>query len=106
MRRVLVSEPDRDLQSLLVRQLERLGYEAVGDVPGSPPPAVDALLLEPASADGHSLLRSYGEEAPPVICFSIYPREAGLEPPGSVAYLVKPASAAKLAAALQLLFAV
>ncbi|HET7567078.1 MAG TPA: hypothetical protein VFJ91_03745 [Gaiellaceae bacterium] len=105
MRRVLVAEPDSDLSVLLERQIERLGYQPVRDTPDGPPPDVDAVVLEPASAVGHSLLRRFGDAVPPVVCFSIYPREAGLEPPGSVAYLVKPASFAKLGATLQLLFA-
>lgn len=40
-----------------------------------------------------------------VLVLGICPREAGLEPPGSVAHLVKPVSRAQLAAALGLLFA-
>ena len=38
---------------------------------------VDAMLLEPACAIGRSVLRRFGDDAPPVICLSIYPREAG-----------------------------
>lgn len=105
MRRVLVAEPDHDLSFLLERQIERLGYLPVRHTADGPPPEVDAVVLEPASAAGHSLLRRFGDAVPPVVCFSIYPREAGLEPPGSVAYLVKPSSLAKLAATLRLLFA-
>lgn len=105
MRRVLVSDPDSDVRRLIEQTLARLGYEAVHDAPGEPPPAVDAVVLEPSAAEGQSLLRRFGEGAPPVICFSIYPREAGFEPPGSRAYLVKPSSRAQLAQALGALFA-
>ena len=106
MRRILVADPDSDVRHLLETTLARLGYEPVRATAGKPPPRVDAVVLEPASAEGHSLLRRFGAAAPPVICLSIYPREAGLEPPGSFAYLVKPSTRAELGAALGLLFAV
>ena len=106
MRRILVSDPDSDVRTLLEQTLSRLGYETVRETPGEPPPLVDALVLEPACAEGQSLLRRFGEDTPPVICLSIYPREAGLEPPGSHAYLVKPSSRAQLAHALDSLFPV
>lgn len=105
MRRILVSDPDSDVRRLIEQTLARLGYEAVRAAPGELPPAVDAVVLEPAGAEGQSLLRRFGKEAPPVICLSIYPREAGLEPPGSRAYLMKPSSRAQLAQALGTLFA-
>lgn len=105
MKRVLVSEPDSDLSRLLERQIERLGYEPVRETPEGTLPEVDAVLLEPASGAARSLLRRFGDAIPPVVCFSIYPREVGLEPPESVAYLVKPSSLETLGATLQLLFA-
>jgi DNA-binding response OmpR family regulator len=106
VRRILVADPDSDVRSLLAATLARLGYEPVQPTEDEPLPEVDAVVLEPARPDGHSLLRRFGEAVPPVICLSIYPREAGLEPPGSFAYLVKPSSRAQLGAALGLLFAV
>lgn len=58
------------------------------------------MLLEPACEVGQATLGSYGAAAPPVVCLSVYPREEGLEPAASVAYLLKPASTASIAAAL------
>ena len=100
-RRVLIAEPDADVRELLELTVRRLGYEAVAvDERGD----VDAVLLEPASAMGRSVLRRFGADAPPVVCLSIYPREEGLEPSASVAYLVKPASSTEIADALRSVF--
>jgi DNA-binding response OmpR family regulator len=99
--RVLIAEPDADVRELLELTVRRLGYEAVAvDERGD----VDAVLLEPASAMGRSVLRRFGADAPPVVCLSIYPREEGLEPSASVAYLVKPASSTEIADALRSVF--
>jgi hypothetical protein len=38
------------------------------------------------------------------VCLRVYPREAGLAPPESVAYLVKPSSTAALGDALRTVF--
>ena len=100
-RRVLIAEPDADVRELLELTVRRLGYEAVAvDERGD----VDAVLLEPASAMGRAVLRRFGADAPPVVCLSIYPREEGLEPSASVAYLVKPASSTEIADALRSVF--
>ena len=103
-RRVLIAEPNADVRALLELTVHRLGYEPVlpheagrGDV--------DAILLEPACAVGRSVLRRFGSETPPVVCLSVYPREEGLEPSASVAYLVKPASSAAIGTALGRVFA-
>jgi hypothetical protein len=40
-----------------------------------------------------------------MICLSIYPREEGLEPSSSVAYLMKPASTTEISDALRTVFA-
>jgi DNA-binding response OmpR family regulator len=102
-RRVLIAESDDDVRDLLTLTVGRLGYEAVAaDESGN----VDAILVEPASAVGRSVLRRFGADAPPVICLSIFPREEGHEPATSVAYLVKPASATEIAHALRTVFAV
>jgi hypothetical protein len=93
-RRVLIAEPDCYVRELLETTVERLGYEVASDG------AVDAVLLEPGDAAGRSVLDRFGGDLPPIVCLSIYPREAGLEPAGSVAYLVKPASTAAIADAL------
>ena len=104
MKRVLVSDPDADIRALLEETLRRLGYEPVRSNGEGLPPAVDAVVLEPGCREGRSLVHRFGDGLPPVICFSIYPREAGLEPPGSVAYLLKPASRGELRDALSGLF--
>ena len=64
------------------------------------------MLVEPASAVGARCFERFGEDAPPVICLSIYPPEKALEHAASVAYLVKPASATQIAAALRVALAV
>lgn len=102
-RRVLIAEPDSDVRELLELTVERLGYEPVD---GAELHGVDAVLLEPGSALGDLLLRRLGDDGPPVVCLSIYPREHGLEPAQSVAYLMKPATAADIAEALRDVFAV
>ncbi len=101
--RVLIAEPDEDVRELLELTVRRLGYEAVA---ASECNDVDAVLLEPACAMGRSVLRRFGADAPPVVCLSIYPREEGLEPSASVAYLVKPASSTEIADALRSVFGV
>jgi len=103
MRRVLIAEPDADVRELLELTVERLGYEPVAAAEAAD---VGAVLLEPGSAVGHSLLRRLGDDGPPVICLSIYPREHGLEPAQSVAYLMKPAAAADIAEVLRGVLAV
>lgn len=98
--RVWVAEPNDDVRSLLELLVRRLGYEPVHDANEA-----DAVLLEPGCEVGRSLLDGLGHEAPPVICVSIYSRESGLEPPGSIAYLVKPVSQAQLGDALRVALA-
>lgn len=95
-RRVLIAEPDADVRELLETTVERLGYE-VAENDGE----IDAVLLEPACAAGRRAVESLGDDAPPVVCLSIYPRERGLEPATSVAYLEKPSSTAAIADALR-----
>jgi DNA-binding response OmpR family regulator len=101
-RRVLIAESDEDVRELLELTVRRLGYETVA----ADERDVDVLLLEPACAEGRSALRRFGADAPPVVCLSIYPREEGLEPAASVAYLVKPASSTEIADALRNVFGV
>ena len=103
MRRVLIAESDDDVRELLELTVRRLGYEAVT---ADECTDIDAMLVEPASAVGRSVLRRFGVDAPPVICLSIYPPENALVPAASVAYLVKPASATQIAAALRVALAV
>jgi hypothetical protein len=100
--RVLIAECDTDIRELLEMTMQRLGYVPV-DV--SDDCAVDAVLLEPACEAGRLALQRFGDQAPPIVCLSIYPREHGLEPASSVAYLMKPASTAQIAKALGRIFA-
>jgi len=101
--RVLIAECDADIRELLEMTVRRLGYVAVGATDDS---EVDAVLLEPACETGRSVLARFGDAAPPIVCLSIYPREHGLEPATSVAYLTKPATSAQIAKALGRIFAV
>ena len=97
-RRVLIAEPNADVRELLALMVRRLGYDAVESG------EVDVMLLEPACEVSRALLAEYGDEAPPVICLSIYPREDGLAPASSVAYLTTPSSVGAIANALETLF--
>jgi hypothetical protein len=101
---VLISEPNAEVRRLLELTVERLGYELVKAPPAGPPPAADAVLLEPAAPESRTLLHRFGDEVPPVVCLSAYPPEAGLAPPESVAYLVKPSSTAAVGDALRGVF--
>lgn len=101
--RILIAECDADIRELLEMTVQRLGYVPVDAADESD---VDAVLLEPACESGRSVLRRFGDNAPPVVCLSIYPREHGFEPATSVAYLTKPASSAQIAKALGGIFAV
>lgn len=93
-KRVLVCEPDPDVRRLLELTLEQLGHEPVSDG------AADVVLMEPSCPVAQTALRRFARRVPPVVCLSIHPREAGYEPPGTVAYLMKPIRKARLAAAL------
>jgi DNA-binding response OmpR family regulator len=103
MRRVLIAESDEDVRALLELTVRRLGYEPVAADESTD---VDAILVEPASAVGRSVLRRFEADSPPVICLSIYPREKALEPAASIAYLVKPVSSTRIASVLRTVFAV
>jgi CheY-like chemotaxis protein len=104
MPRILIAEANDDVRALLELTVERLGYEVVSPHERPARRDVDAILVEPGCAIGRSVLRRFGDDAPPVICLSIYPRESGLEPSASVAYLVKPASTAAIGDALRGVF--
>lgn len=101
--RILIAECDADVRELLEMTVRRLGYEAVDSLDGS---EIDAVLLEPGCESGRRALQRFGDDAPPVVCLSIYPREHGLEPSSSVAYLTKPATTAEIADALGGIFAI
>jgi hypothetical protein len=99
-RRILIAEPNDDVRLLLELTVRKLGYEPVAPSELGVRPKVDAVLLEPGDAVARAVLHRFGNRVPPVICLSIYPLEARLAPPGTVAYLVKPASMDTLATAL------
>jgi DNA-binding response OmpR family regulator len=99
-RRILIIEPDDDVLMMLELTVRKLGYEPVAPSELGSRPKVDAILLEPGHGLAHAVLHRFGDRIPPVICLSIFPPEARLAPPGTVAYLVKPASTDALAAAL------
>ena len=98
--RVLILEPHDDVRMLLELSMERLGYEPVAPT-DSGADEVDAVVLEPSWSDGHKILGRLAGHIPPVICLSIYPRESGLAPLESVAYLTKPSSLQELSDALR-----
>jgi hypothetical protein len=99
-RRILIAEPNDDVRTMLELTVRKLGYEPVGPDDLGVRPKVDAVLLEPSCMLARAVLDRFGNRVPPVVCLSIYPPEARLAPPGTVAYLVKPASTDALAAAL------
>ena len=100
MQRVLIVEPHDDIRMLLELSVHRLGFEPLAPADCGPGDA-DAVVLEPSWAHSRAILRGLGDDVPPVVCLSIYPREAGFAPPESVAYLLKPASLSELGAALR-----
>ena len=99
--RVLILEPHDDVRLLLELRMRRLGYEPVAAADGAEG-EIDAVVLEPGWVHGRAILRRLGKHVPPVVCLSIFPREVGLAPPESVAYLIKPVSLAELGDALRL----
>ena len=99
-RRILIAEPNDDVRTMLEVIVRKLGYEPVGPDEIGLRHTVDAVLLEPSWMRALDVLNHFGDRVPPVICLSIYPPEARLAPPGTVAYLVKPASKEALATAL------
>jgi DNA-binding response OmpR family regulator len=103
--RILIAEPNDDVRALLELTVTRLGYTAVTAEQQLLHRDVDAIILEPGYAAGRSVLGRFGDESPPVICLSIYPREQGLAPSSSVAYLLKPSSTQAISDALRAVFA-
>jgi hypothetical protein len=93
-KRVLVCEPDPDVRQLLELMVEQLGHEAVGGG------EADVVLMEPSCPAAHGALRQFARRVPPVVCLSIHSRQAGLEPPETVEYLLKPVRKARLGAVL------
>lgn len=96
-KRVLVADPDPDVCALLELAVRRAGHDTV---PHDTHAGVDAIVMEPGCPVARSILRRFRDAVPPVVCVSIYPREAGYAPPGTIAYLVKPATPSRLARTL------
>ena len=103
--RILIAEPNDDVRSLLEIIVHKLGFHPVSPADCRSREDADAAVIEPGSVYARSVLRRLGEHVPPVVCFSIYSRDAGYEPPQSVAYLLKPASNAAVGAALRVALA-
>lgn len=94
-KRILVAEPDPDVRQLLELAVRRAGHDPVETHDG-----IDAIVMEPGCAVARALLRHFRHAVPPVVCVSIYPREAGLAPPETVAYVMKPTAPSRLARTL------
>ena len=100
MPRVLIAEPNADVRLMLELTVRRLGYQTVSSLEPGERPRADIVLLEPACPIERSVLGQFGDRVPPVVCLSIYPRDALIAPLETVAYLEKPASSKALGAAL------
>jgi CheY-like chemotaxis protein len=106
MGRILIAEPHADVRSLFEFVVERLGHESVsvslGD--GSDLPAIDALILEPASPTALELARALRRRLPdlPIVCASIFPAEPAAVELAPVAYLEKPFGLSELEYVLRL----
>ena len=103
MASILVSEVDPDVRRLLVTLVERLGHQASvlqDDV--VVPPRADVLVVDPIAPSGveHArLLRAHFRELP-VLCLNPVPDDAGFLGHGPTAFLPKPFTPDRLAAAL------
>jgi hypothetical protein len=100
-KRIHVAEPDPDVRALLELTLERLGHETVAATDDD----VDAVVMEPGCPLARTLLARFARLRTPIVCVSIYPPEAGLAPPGTIAYLMKPLRMSRLDSALAGAFA-
>ncbi len=102
MARILISEPHPDLRVLIEAVVRRTGNEPVGQGELTSDDVPEAMILEPASADGlAAAARLRGRlESFPIICASIYPpsdESCALDP---VAHLIKPFRLRELEAAI------
>lgn len=97
-KRVLVAEPDPDVRTLLEHAVRRAGHDPAAAVDERD--GVDAIVMEPGCVAARSLLDRFRGVVPPVVCVSIYPREAGYAPAETVAYLLKPSTPARVARVL------
>src|SRR5204862_6267048 len=83
MARILISEPHPDLRVLIEAVVRRTGNEPVGQGELTSDDAPEAMILEPASADGPAAAaRLRGRlERFPIICARIFPPSDASCPP-------------------------
>ena len=98
--RVLILEPHDDVRLLLELSMRAPRLRA-GRAGGRKPGPGRRRRARACWGNGRTILRRLGDDIPPVVCLSIFPREAGFAPPESVAYLIKPASLDALGDALR-----
>lgn len=95
MARVLICEPDPDIQSLIAFVARRSGHEPViSDGTFEQAQTADVAVLEPGNPDMLALARRLNSDSPgfPIVCVSIYPSQDEIAPLRPVSYLVKPFS--------------
>lgn len=95
MPRILVLEPNAELQALYVRFVRKFGYEAATTVDERDP---DAVVFEPADLGALAAvkaLRARHAELP-LICASIHPPSGETRALGPAEYLVKPFGGSEL----------
>ena len=99
MARVLICEPDPDIQSLIAFVARRLGHEpVVSDGTLEQAETANVIVLEPGNAELLALARQLSDV--PIVCVSIYPPDDEVAPLRLVSYLVKPFSLDELGRSL------
>jgi len=97
--RVLICEPDPDIQSLIAFVARRLGHEpVVSDGTLEQAETANVIVLEPGNAELLALARQLSDV--PIVCVSIYPPDDEVAPLRLVSYLVKPFSLDELGRSL------
>src|SRR5690242_5182290 len=77
--RVLICEPDPDVQSLIAFVAQRLGHEpVVSDGTLEQAETANVIVLEPGNADLLALVRQLSDV--PIVCVSIYPPDDEVAP--------------------------
>jgi len=100
---ILLCEADPDVRRLLGLLLERLRHEVVAlDRAPASIPAVDLMILEPASSACLDHARRAREEQPrlPILCVSVLPDDGAFLELGPLAFLPKPFSLDELRVAV------